>query len=294
MKAGLYRFERVASAPSTSLLSVRDLRVAFPSDRGWQEVVKGVDFDLNPGSVRAVVGESGSGKSVSALALTRLLPASHQCRWSGQIQFNGRAIERLSRRELRQIRGREIAYIFQEPSASLNPVLRIGTQLEEVLRLHRKEVSNRRKAVLDALERVGMRDPERCHAAYPSELSGGMLQRVMIAMALLARPRLLIADEPTTALDATIERQIIDLLADLRRETGMAILLITHNFGIVKGFADSIQVMRNGEIVEQGSTSEVLASPRHPYTRALIQCIPRIGEKRPRLPTVATLLEASG
>lgn len=279
-----------ADAP---LLEVEDLRIRFGEETaaGTVEAVRGISFSVAPGEVRAVVGESGSGKSVTALALAGLLPRPPTCLATGHIRFAGRALESLSRRELRRLRGKEIAYIFQEPSAALNPVFRIGAQLIEALRLHRPEVKpkDRRQAAIEALEHVGLREPAKRFHAYPAELSGGMLQRVMIAMALLARPRLLVADEPTASLDVTIERQIIDLLRQVQQETRMAVLLITHNFGIIGGFADSVQVMWKGKLVEQGSADAILRAPQHPYTKGLIDCIPRLGQKRERLPTLEGL-----
>jgi ABC-type dipeptide/oligopeptide/nickel transport system ATPase component len=270
---------------------VADLRITFGASETAVEAVRGVSFSLQPGEVRAVVGESGSGKSVTALSLAGLLPKPPSCTVKGQIRFEGRALDERSRRELRQLRGKEIAYIFQEPSASLNPVYRIGAQLRETLRLHRPEVRDRQKEAIAALERVGIREPSKRIHAYPGELSGGMLQRVMIAMALLAKPRLLVADEPTASLDVTIERQIIDLLREIQAETGMAMLLITHNFGIIGGFAETVQVMWRGKIVETGPTEQILSTPQHPYTRGLIECIPRLGQKRERLPTLEGLTE---
>lgn len=264
------------------LLEVRDLSVAFSQVKA----VNGISFEIQPGEVCAIVGESGSGKSVTALALAGLLPRPPECRTAGSIKFNDRQIEDLSKRELNKLRGKEIAYIFQEPSACLNPVFTIGSQLVEAIRIHRKDVEDRKDFAIRLLERVGIREaPMRFHA-YPAELSGGMLQRVMIAIGILGNPRLLVADEPTTALDVTIERQIIELLGDLHRESNTAILMITHNFGIIKGFADRILVMRHGEIVEQGETAQVMSQPNHPYTRGLIDCIPRLGTRRDRLPLI--------
>lgn len=266
-----------------TLLAVQDLRIAFQARQGRVEAVKGIDFSMRPGETLAVVGESGSGKSVTALALTRLLPSV--CQLSGSIQFAGREMLSLDDASLRDIRGKEIAYIFQEPMASLNPVFSVGEQIAEAIRYHypRREV---RAQVVEALARVGIREPEQRYGDYPHQLSGGMNQRVMIAMALACQPRLLVADEPTTALDVTIQAEIMALLRRLREETGMGILLITHNFGIVKDFADRVAVMFRGELVECGETAQVLAAPQHPYTRALIDCIPRLGARRRRLATI--------
>ncbi|MBC2594813.1 ABC transporter ATP-binding protein [Ruficoccus amylovorans] len=268
------------------LLKIEDLKISFHNRERTLEAVKGIGFALQEGETLAVVGESGSGKSVTALSLTRLLPPPPGCRVSGKILYDGRDVMAMSPRELRGIRGRDIAYIFQDASTSLNPVFTIGNQIAEAIRLHfpqEKDVTGR---VIEALRSVGIRDPEKRHRAYPHELSGGMQQRVMIAMALACEPRILVADEPTTALDVTIQKQIMDLLADLRQRRTMSIILITHNFGIVSGFADRVVVMFRGEIVEAGPTEEVLRNPQHPYTKALIACIPRLGAHEKRLTTI--------
>ncbi len=270
------------------LLSVSDLRIRFRG-RGKgaaTEVVHGISFDIAQGEVLAVVGESGSGKSVSALSLTRLLPAPPACEVSGQVRYRGQDLISLPEKQLRKIRGRRIAYIFQEPSTSLNPVFTIGWQIAEAVKLHFPEVEDTRAHVEKALADVGIRDPRRCYESYPHELSGGMQQRAMIAMALACEPEILVADEPTTALDVTIQKQILILLKELRKKRGMAILLITHNFGIVADFADKVAVMFRGDIVERGDTQQVLRHPEHPYTKALIACIPRLGDTRERLATI--------
>jgi ABC-type dipeptide/oligopeptide/nickel transport system ATPase component len=268
------------------LLYVEDLRITFHSRERVTEAVKGVSFSLEAGRTLAIVGESGSGKSVTALSLTRLLPEPPACRVSGAIRYRDRDVLGLDRRSLQALRGKEIAYIFQEPSSSLNPVFTVGNQIAEAVRLHLPEVKDVEGRVIEALRQVGIADPERRHSAYPHELSGGMQQRVMIAMALACRPRILVADEPTTALDVTIQKQIIDLLRDVRTSAGMSVILITHNFGIVQGFADEVAVMYRGQIVESGPTDEVLKRPQHPYTRALIACIPRLGARHQRLATI--------
>jgi ABC-type dipeptide/oligopeptide/nickel transport system ATPase component len=234
----------------------------------------------------AVVGESGSGKSVTALALTRLLPQPPAVYRSGGIFLNGESVLEMAPRRLRQIRGGQIAYVFQEPSTSLNPVLTVGCQLAENIRLHRPEVRNLRAEAIQWLEQVGIVEPAKRIAAYPFQLSGGMQQRVMIAMALSGRPQLLVADEPTTALDVTVQKQILDLFRELKAKFSMSILLITHNFGIVHGLADRVVVMWRGRIVEQGRTGRVLEHPEHPYTRALIDCVPRLGAHLRRLKVV--------
>ncbi len=275
------------------LLNVSDLRIAFHSREAVNEVVKGIDFAVRPGGhTVAILGESGSGKSVSCLALTRLLPEPPVCRISGSIRFDGREVLDMPPKALRRLRGGGIAYVFQEPSASLNPVFTVGHQIAEAVRLHRPDIEAIRARGVELLELVGIRDAGRRYDAYPHELSGGMQQRVMIAMALACEPQLLVADEPTTALDVTIQAQIMDLLRDLREKLGMSVVLITHNFGIVKGFADEVVVMFRGEIVERGPVDSVLGAPRHPYTKALIACIPRLGEKRRRLTTIGDEMAA--
>lgn len=278
----------------SELLHVSDLRIAFHSgDGGTNEVVKGIDFGVGgEGSTVAILGESGSGKSVTCLALTRLLPAPPVCTVTGRVLFEGRDVLAAEGEVLRKVRGHGIAYVFQEPSASLNPVFTVGFQIGEAVRLHRPDIADVRGRVVELLDLVGIRDPERRHKAYPHELSGGMQQRVMIAMALACEPKLLVADEPTTALDVTIQAQIMDLLRDLRERLGMSVVLITHNFGIVKGFADEVLVMYQGKIVERGPVDRVLHHPEHPYTKALIACIPRLGAKRRRLATIDRTLLA--
>jgi ABC-type dipeptide/oligopeptide/nickel transport system ATPase component len=273
-------------SPTAPILQVKDLRIRFHSRHGSEQAVDGVSFTLHAGETLAIVGESGSGKSVTALALTRLLPPLPQCRIDGSICYRGRDTLTSTVSELRALRGRQIAYIFQEPTASLNPVFSIGEQIAEAIRLHFPEVRNPKERVIAALDRVGIRQPERRYRDYPHQLSGGMNQRVMIAMALACEPQILVADEPTTALDVTIQAEIMALLGRLKRESQMAIILITHNFGIVKGFAEQVAVMFRGRIVEAGSTAAVLENPRHPYTRALLACIPRLGDRRRRLATI--------
>lgn len=277
------------------LLRVRDLSVHFRSGGTETAASTGVSFDLAEGEILAVVGESGSGKSVSSLALTRLLPPEPACRVSGSAQLEGRELVGLPESELTKVRGARIAYIFQEPGTSMNPVYTVGFQIAEAVRTHRPGMTRAavRAEVESALEAVGIREPARAADSYPHELSGGMLQRAMIAMALACQPRLLVADEPTTALDVTIQRQIMELLARLRRERGMSILLITHNFGIVANMADNVLVMHRGKVVEQGPVAQVMAQPRHPYTRGLIGCIPRLGQRRRRLPTLEDSLRES-
>ena len=272
--------------PTAPLLDIRNLAIDFATETGTVEAVKGISFSLMEGETLAIVGESGSGKSVTGLALTRLLPEPPALYRSGEILLHGRDVLKMSPRELRQIRGNKIAYIFQEPSTSLNPVFTIRNQIAEAIQLHRPEVRDIDAEVVKYLDLVGIVDPAKRLHDYPHQLSGGMQQRVMIAMALSCQPELLVADEPTTALDVTIQAQIMDQLRELKQRVRMAIILITHNFGIINGIADRVAVMFRGKIVEYGATHEVLANPQHPYTRALIQCIPQLGAKRDRLTTI--------
>lgn len=268
------------------LLEVRNLAIQFATEEGVVEAVKGVSFTIEAGETLAVVGESGSGKSVTALALTRLLPEPPARYAGGEILLNGHNVLAMRPSELRGIRGKRIAYIFQEPSTSLNPVFTIRSQIAEALKLHRPDVTDIDAEVAHWLDLVGIVDPEKRMWDYPHQLSGGMQQRAMIAMALSCRPDLLVADEPTTALDVTIQAQIIDLLRELKGKLDMSILLITHNFGIIGGLADRVAVMFRGKIVEYGPTAEVLKAPQHPYTRALIDCIPKLGRRQRRLTTI--------
>jgi len=276
----------------SKLLIVEQLKIGFGSGDSINEVVHGIDFDIKAGGETvAILGESGSGKSVSCLALTRLLPTDANCSVSGSIVFDGKDVLSLENSALRKIRGGGIAYIFQEPSASLNPVFTIGFQIAEAVQLHRPDISDVEGRVIELLELVGIREAKLRYRSYPHELSGGMQQRVVIAMALACEPKLLVADEPTTALDVTIQAQILDLLRKLRSQLGMSILLITHNFGIVKGFADRALVMYRGNIVESGSVETILSNPQHPYTKALIACIPKLGDHRERLTTIGDALD---
>ena len=270
----------------TPLLDIRNLAIDFATENGRVEAVKGISFTLAEGETLAIVGESGSGKSVTGLALTRLLPEPPAVYRTGEILLHGRDVLKMAPRDLRAIRGAKIAYIFQEPSTSLNPVFTIRNQIAEAIRLHRPEVRDLDAEVIKYLDLVGIVDPAKRLHDYPHQLSGGMQQRVMIAMALSCQPELLIADEPTTALDVTIQAQIMDQLRDLKTRVRMAIILITHNFGIINGIADRVAVMFLGKIVEYGPTHEVLANPQHAYTKALIQCIPQLGAQRERLTTI--------
>ncbi|MFV0416996.1 MAG: ABC transporter ATP-binding protein [Chthoniobacterales bacterium] len=269
-----------------SMLQVENLNIHFHSEEGTNHAVRGVNFSLDEGETLAIVGESGSGKSVSALSLTRLLPTPPAEYSDSKILFEGHNVLEMNGAELRALRGGKIAYIFQEPSTSLNPVYTIRNQIAEAVRLHRPEVTDIDAEILKWLNAVGIRNAEQRMRDYPHQLSGGMQQRAMIAMALSCRPKLLIADEPTTALDVTIQAQILEELKRLRKEFGMAIILITHNFAVIRGLCDRVAVMFAGEIVEHGVTEEVLGNPQHPYTKALIECIPRLGKSTGRLKTI--------
>lgn len=271
---------------SKSLLQVRDLCIDFVLEDRTIEAVKGATFELGAGETLAIVGESGSGKSVTALALTRLLPVPPADIKRGEILFDGQNVLTMDASQLRKLRGGKIAYIFQEPSTSLNPVYTVRSQVAEAVRLHRPDVTDVEAEVVRWLDAVGIVDAAKRMHDYPHQLSGGMQQRVMIAMALACQPDILVADEPTTALDVTIQAQIMELLASLKERFGMAVILITHNFGIVSGFASRVLVMYRGCIVEQGPTEEILRHPQHAYTRALIDCIPRLGSKEKRLKTI--------
>ncbi|MFM7375210.1 MAG: ABC transporter ATP-binding protein [Chthoniobacterales bacterium] len=271
---------------SKPLLQVRDLCIDFVLEDRTIEAVKGATFELGAGETLAIVGESGSGKSVTALALTRLLPVPPAEIKRGEILFDGQNVLSMDASQLRKLRGGRIAYIFQEPSTSLNPVYTVHSQIAEAVRLHRPDVTDVDAEVVRWLDAVGIVDAAKRMHDYPHQLSGGMQQRVMIAMALACQPDILVADEPTTALDVTIQAQIMELLASLKERFGMAVILITHNFGIVSGFASRVLVMYHGKIVEQGPTAEVLRAPKHPYTRALIDCIPQLGSTEKRLKTI--------
>lgn len=261
---------------------IEGLQIHFGSTHQPIRAVDGVDLEIEPGKTLALVGESGCGKSVTAMALARLVPEPPARYASGQVLWQGRNVLAMSEAELQALRGNEIAYIFQDPTASLNPVFRIGYQIAESIRLHRPKTSID-KEVLDLLDRVGMADPRRAARSYPHQLSGGMQQRAMIAMALACQPRLLVADEPTTALDVTIQAQILDLLASLQQEFGMAILLITHNLGLVASIAHRVSIMYAGHVVETGETARVLQHPRHPYTKGLLQAVPTLQGSQERL-----------
>jgi len=276
----------------TDLLRIKGLTVEFRTRAQTVKAVKGLDLDIEAGQVVALVGESGSGKSVTAQAVMRLLPQPPAV-LGGSIRWgeNGENILDMSDGRLRQLRGGEVGMIFQEPMTSLNPTWTCGAQVEEALELHGvADAAARRSRALELFHEVGIPEPQRRLDQYPHELSGGMRQRVCIAMALACSPQLLIADEPTTALDVTIQAQILDLIKRLQRERGMAVLFITHDLALVAEFADRVVLMRHGEKVEEGAVAEVFANPRHAYTRALLACRPRLGSRGTRLPTVDDMM----
>lgn len=274
-----------------TILDVKNLTIEFQSERGWLPAVTDVSFHLRKGEILALVGESGCGKSISCMSLARLLPSPPARIARGEVLLTCRNGEtenvlNLTPRQLRKIRGGEIAYIFQEPSVSLNPVFRIGAQIAEAIELHRPDVENVEQEVADLLRKVGIPSPEERMRLYPHELSGGMQQRVMIAMALASRPSILVADEPTTALDVTIQAQILDLLAEVRNQFGMSIILVTHNLGIVSEMADRVCVMYAGRIVETAPVRELIDHPRHPYASALLAAVPKLGGTHGKLSTI--------
>jgi peptide/nickel transport system ATP-binding protein len=259
------------------LLSVEDLHTSFTTARGTLRAVDGLSFHVEAGETIAIVGESGSGKSVSAMSILRLLPQP-QASISGHIRFAGEDLLALSEAEMRKVRGNRIGMIFQEPMSSLNPVMTVGSQIEEAVRLHRREGGRAaRKRVLELLTLVGIPAPAQRMHEYPHQLSGGMRQRVMIAMALACDPALLIADEPTTALDVTVQAQILELMRELKSRLGSAIVLITHDLGVVFEVAQRVVIMYAGRKVEEASTRDIFERPRHPYTVGLLGAIPRPG-----------------
>ncbi|MCW3475572.1 ABC transporter ATP-binding protein [Limobrevibacterium gyesilva] len=267
-----------------SLLEVRDLTTAFKTERGEVTAVEDISFDLDEGEILGIVGESGSGKSVTALTIMGLLPQPPARVVRGSVHFAGELLTGMSETRLERIRGAGISMVFQEPMTSLNPVLTIGEQIMETVRAHEAiSVRDQRLRAIEMLDRVGIPSAVRRLGDYPHQMSGGQRQRVMIAMALACRPRLLIADEPTTALDVTIQAQVLDLLMDLRDELGMAIMIITHNMGVIAETADRVLVMYAGRIVEQAPVARLFDRPLHPYTRGLLDCVPTLEQDRNRL-----------
>ncbi len=269
--------------PNGTLLDVVDLKTYFKSMDGTVKAVDGVDFSLKPGQTLGVVGESGCGKSVTSLSIMRLVDRPGFLA-GGQLMFRGRDLAKISEKEMRGVRGDEISMIFQEPMTSLNPVFTVGNQVREAITEHRKiSKSDADARTVELFRMVGIPSPERRVKDYPHNMSGGMRQRVMIAMALALQPDLLIADEPTTALDVTIQAQILELIRDLRTKNNTAVLLITHDIGVVAEMADEVVVMYTGKVVEHGSVQQVLKTPKHPYTVGLLNSIPSIGQKGGRL-----------
>ncbi len=279
-----------AAAPgadaSAHLLEVTDLKTHFFTRAGVVQAVDGVSFHVDRGEVLGIVGESGCGKSVTSLSILGLVPRPGRI-VSGSVKFDGQELSDMSQKELSKLRGEHVSMIFQQPTSALNPVVRAGGQISEVYELHRNYKDEERQTkTVEMLKKVGIPDPERRARAYPHELSGGMAQRVMIAMALACEPELLIADEPTTALDVTIQAQMLDLIQDLQRETSTAVILITHDLGVVAEMADRVAVMYAGQIVEETDTSTLFKDPKHPYTQGLIGSIPVLGTVKEELAVI--------
>ncbi|MDR1637645.1 MAG: ABC transporter ATP-binding protein [Treponema sp.] len=283
------RLEREASGGGAEryVLKVEDLRTSFYTDTGVVRVLEGIDLELKPGEVLGIVGESGSGKSVTAMSIMRLLAGTTGRIDGGRVIFNGRDLRELGEEEMRNIRGNEIAMIFQEPMTSLNPVMKIGDQIIESIRLHQR-VSRQeaRKRTLEVLRKVRLSRTESLLSEYPFQLSGGQLQRVMVAMGLVCNPSLLIADEPTTALDVTIQAQILELMMQLRRDIGTSIIFITHDLGVVAELCDQVAVMYCGRIVEKGSVYDIFDQPANPYTQGLLASIPKMGVRAGELESI--------
>lgn len=279
------------------ILSVQNLRIQFSADEGITEAVKGISFDLFRGETLGIVGESGSGKSVTSLSIMRLIPEPPGKIIEGSITYyprEGAPIDLLSltEKELQSLRGNDIAMIFQEPMTSLNPVMRCGAQVDEAILWHKKiNAQEAKNQTLTLFEKVKLPDPERAYSAYPHELSGGQKQRIMIAMALSCQPDLLIADEPTTALDVTVQKRILELMADLKNEIDASIMFITHDLGVIAEIADRVLVMYRGQIVEQGTVQDIFQRPQHPYTKGLLACRPPLEYRMKKLPVVADFMD---
>jgi oligopeptide transport system ATP-binding protein len=266
----------MAENKNTNLLEVKDLQVSFFTYAGEVKAVRGISYELKPGEVMGIVGESGSGKSVSSYGLMGIIPDPGKV-IGGSIMFDGTDITKLSERELLKIRGKDIGMIFQDPMTSLNPVYTVGNQIDETLRKHTNLNKEQRKArMIELFQLVGINQPEKRIRQYPHEFSGGMRQRVMIAMALSCNPKLLIADEPTTALDVTIQAQILELMKELKSKINMSIIFITHDLGVIADICDKVAVMYAGNIIETGSIDEIFYSPKHPYTWGLLKSIPKL------------------
>jgi len=275
------------------LLEIKNLQIDFTSNDSIVRAVDGVSLAIAAGEALCIVGESGCGKSATALSIARLLPSPPAKYSGGEILIEGKDVLKASKSALRQIRGSVVSFVFQDASVSLNPVFQIGTQIKETLKLHRPDVANDIE-VVRLLKLVGIPAPESRLTNYPHEMSGGMQQRVMIAMALASQPKLLIADEPTTALDVTIQAQILELLRDLKQRLGMSLLLITHNLGIVGEIADRVAVMYAGQIVEIAPARDLLKRPLHPYTRALMNSVPKLGANVDRLTAISGTVPRPG
>ena len=269
------------------ILNVKDLHVEIKTHHGIVKAVRGVSFHLAPKETLAIVGESGCGKSISVKATMRLLPSNGRIS-RGSVQLEGRELTRLSEREMLKIRGSDIAMIFQDPMTSLNPTMTVGKQIVEMLKAHRKDMSaaDMKKRAVELLELVGISNPEMRYKQYPHELSGGMRQRVVIAIALACDPKVLIADEPTTALDVTIQAQILDLMKDLQNKIDTSIIIITHNLGVVANIAKRVCVMYGGQVVETGNVADIFYRPQHPYTKGLLSAVPKLHEKADKLHTI--------
>jgi len=271
------------------LLSVKNLKTYFYSDAGVNKAVNDVSFDIPKGKTVCIVGESGSGKSITSLSIMRLIDHPGEIE-GGEIIFEDRDLLKLSDSQMRKVRGKEISMIFQEPMTSLNPSYTVGYQIDEALRLHQKQLNKKQRfeKVVESLELVGIHNPREKYGEYPFKLSGGQRQRVMVAIAMACEPKMLIADEPTTALDVTIQAQVLDLMKDLQKKKGTSILFITHDLGVVYQIADEVVVMYKGHIVEKASAKELFADPRHPYTKALLHSIPVPGitPRKSKLDTV--------
>lgn len=262
------------------LLEIKDLHIHFESKNRSVHAVRGISFHVNKGEVLAIVGESGCGKSVTAKSIMRLLPEKTCTIRNGSILFDGKEMTTLSKKELSQVRGSKIGMIFQDPMTSLNPTMRVGDQIAEGLIVHSNcKKKEARKKAIELIRLVGIPTPEFCAKKYPHQLSGGMRQRIVIAMALICEPDLLIADEPTTALDVTIQAQILDLLKELQEKMGMAIILITHDLGVVAKFSDRVNVMYAGKIIESGTIQDIFYQPKHPYTLGLLQSAPKLDQE---------------
>jgi peptide/nickel transport system ATP-binding protein/oligopeptide transport system ATP-binding protein len=269
------------------LLEVSDLRVDFQTEDGIVRAVDGVTFNILPGETLGLVGESGCGKSVTAFSILKLLPTPPARYVGGSIRFDDKDLLKLGEKEMRRVRGNRISMIFQEPMSSLNPIMTVGQQVVEAVIEHRHETRHAaREAAIEMLRRVGMPCPDKRFNDYPHQLSGGMKQRAMIAMALVCRPRLLIADEPTTALDVTIQAQILELLGELKQEFDMSVLLITHDLGVVAETCDRVTVMYAGKIVEHSQAADLFERPMHPYTRGLFESLPSLNKRRSLLPAI--------